>query len=186
MPMDNDRLRALCEREFVGFVEGLFKRARRIPNSFLAETPVIGGRFFVDWDRDFMMQRVIRALVTREQFRRAMPGWPPLPLSDIDCEAMQNADNPRLNVLGLYGGSLHGEARDHRHPRFAPFVGALMFCAKTPEEIRNDVDLQRAFPPCQVDGFDDEGLVWRSPEMRAALAQNAKNIAAWEAANPGV
>jgi len=184
----HDRLKKHCEAALENFVAGLFADAAALPgadNFFTApslQVPVIGGiTFIAGWDPPCLRQRVIRAIMTREKFRRAMPTWPELPLYDADCEAMRNADNVRLNVLGYYRGSLHGEGWDHRHPRFVRFVGALLASERTPDEIRNDVDLRRQFPPCEVDGFDDESLVWRIPEIRAALRKNAENYAA---ANP--
>ena len=108
-----DKMIEVCEHEFERYARTLFESARKLPgaaNFFAAPTvkiPVIGGTYIAGWDPPCLRQRVCAALSAREHFRRHAPAWTPaLPLRWEDCEALENADCARLNLVGLFGSSL--------------------------------------------------------------------------------
>src|SRR5262245_1121389 len=187
-----DRLQEICEIEYARYAkqlaDKLFDAAAELPgadNFFTTpfmETPIIGGRFWAGFDDPELRQRVVRALVAREQFHRdAPPTAPALPLTETDCAALEDDDNP-LNVLtGLFGTSLRFESWDPKHPRFAAFASGVMACRRAPARLRDDPELLRAFPARRLKGLRDDWLAWCSPETWA-LDRRARALqAAWDA-----
>jgi hypothetical protein len=173
-----DKLLATCEREFERHIEMLFKTAHKIPGTGMAEIPVIGGRFLTWADHSFLLPRVCAALCARERFRQDAPAWAqPLPLRWEDCKTLEYDDNPRFNLVGLFGISLHGEWDYERHPSFAAFASGLMAYEHTPDHLRNDRALRQEFPPRRLKGLCDGWLSWRSPE-RLALHRRMKRLCA--------
>src|SRR5262245_16729571 len=91
----HDRIFKTCAAEFEKYVKGLFQNPRML-TKMSAEVPVIGGVFAPDLldQQPFLLPRVCRALIAREQFHQDAPGWPTLPLRSEDCEELENADCP--------------------------------------------------------------------------------------------
>jgi hypothetical protein len=157
-----DRLLETFSREYEAYIRRLFEAAPRIPNTGLAETPIIGGQFFTWADHTHLLLKVCRALCAREQVHHDAPGWPALPLHVQEIAAMEAADCPRCGVLGLYAGSLKEMGWNYdEHPHFPAFVGGLLAYDCTPEHIRNDRELRRDFSPRPLMGLCDGELFWR-------------------------
>jgi hypothetical protein len=124
--MNYDRMREACEREFEllcqrefengveRHVNAVFDAAREFPNTHdfrntpMLKIPYLGEPgFWAGFDTRELRQLVVAALVAREKFRKTAPVWcPPLPLRYEDCEALQEDDDPRLNLVGFFGASL--------------------------------------------------------------------------------
>jgi hypothetical protein len=180
-----NRLTDTCARELESHIEGLFKTAalRRTHPRGAAEIPVIGGRFWPYADHSFLLLRVCKALCAREHFRQDAPAWAPiLPLRWEDCKEMEDDDDHRLNLVGLFGKSLYGELWDPQHPPFATFASGLLAYGHTPDELRNDSSLRQEFPPRPLEGLCDGNLNWRTPETIAQDREMLARIAAYEAA----
>jgi hypothetical protein len=78
------------------------------------------------------------------------------------CDELANADNARLQVVGLFGSSLRQADWDKRHPGFNRFCSGLMAYESTPGNIRSDRALLQEFPPRKLKGLCDGLLHWRS------------------------
>src|SRR5262245_1215327 len=135
----DDHLKEVCAREVVAHIEGLFKNARKIPNTGMAEVPVIGGQFHTWADHSHYLLLVCKALCAREQhgLDSAVPSWArPLPLHQDECREMEDDIDNRRRILGFYGGSLGDCDYDSQHPHFVPFCRGLMAYKHTPIELR--------------------------------------------------
>jgi hypothetical protein len=66
------------------------------------------------------------------------------------------------------------------HPPFAAFASGLLAYKHTPDDLRNDRELQREFPPRRLKGLADGWLNWRSPET---LARDRRMLALGAAAD---
>jgi hypothetical protein len=177
----NDQRLEFSEAEFERrvierHVDYLFDAAASLPGAdhFLTTpflpTPYLGDPgFFAGFEPPETRQRVVCALAAAWQFYQEYgPDYGVLlPLHQKDCELLQNADDVRLNLVGYYGLSQLYACWDEQHPNFRIFNCGLMANDQTPAEIRNDVGLQREFPPHPLVGFD--GLHWRSPESWAEV-----------------
>jgi hypothetical protein len=110
-------------------------------------------------------QRICMALGARERFRQDAPPWAPiLPLRYEDCEALENDDSNRLNLVGYFGSSLREANWDcEGHPGFATFASGLLAYKHTPDHLRNDRTLKQEFPPRRLKGLCGGHLHWRSP-----------------------
>jgi len=49
-----------------------------------------------------------------------------------------------------------------RHPSPDDYVRGLMACSAVPEQVRNDPEMLRRFPPRKLEGLDEMTLCWRS------------------------
>jgi hypothetical protein len=180
-----DDLVERCAREFENHIRGLFENPRIIPGSLaLAEIPVIGGLYLADHECliPILLPQICAALCARERFRQDAPDWAPiLPLRSEDCEVLELADDHRLCLVGLYGSSLRDAFWDLQHPPFATFASGLLAYEHTPDELRNDRELRREFPPRKLKGLCDGRLDWRSPERLAFDRHLAALVAAQEA-----
>jgi hypothetical protein len=185
--MTTDRLLKVCQREFERGIERLFETAPRIPNTGMAEIPVIGGVFIADMPEMIaaILPQVCAALCARERFRRDAPGWPTLPLHEQEIEAMESNNCPRCALTGLYAASLAGEWDYDGHPRFGPFCQGLMAYEHTPVALRTNVELLAQFPPRPLAGLADGKLYWRSPAKLAFDRDMLARIAAFEARAAG-
>ena len=155
-----------CANEFESYIKGLFKNPRMLTKT-LAEVPVVGGVFIPDlMDHTPFLLQVCRALCARERFRQDAPEWPILPLHEQDIEAaMENDDDRRLNLVGLFSNSLKSADWSYdEHPRFDHYARGLMAYRHTPIEVRTDPHLLAKFPPLPLVGLTDGDLYWRSPE----------------------
>jgi hypothetical protein len=162
-----NRLTEVCARELENHLEGLFATTRKLSPT-LRETPVIGGVFIADLDHSCLLTQVCAALCAREKFRQSAPDWAPdLPLRQKDCDELENSDSTRLNLVGLFGSSLRFAYWDQTHPPFDVYASGALADPAAPDDIRNDLSLQREFPPRPLAGLCDGELVWRSPEMLA-------------------
>lgn len=175
------RLTAAAAGELECMLESLFENPIMIPNTGMASVPVIGGPYIVALDHSHFLPVIGRALCAKEKFRQEAPCWPDLPLRAEDCEALENADDVRLNVLGYYGDSQRTEYWNPHHPSFRTFVRGLMAYEHTPIELRTDPWLQQLFPPCPLEGMCDGWLTWRSPETLAQHRRLQQMIAEHEA-----
>src|SRR5258705_12010210 len=150
-----DRLTETCWLEFSNHIEDLFETAGQLLGAAAISTaprlplPYIGGRTFIaGHDPRCLRQRVIAALVAREQFQKTGPNWGrPLPISWDEIGQLENIDNGLLNVLGFFANSMWHAGWDERHPDIAGYAGGLLACKRCPAEIRNDVDVRAMFPP---------------------------------------
>ena len=92
-------------------------------------------------------------------------GLQPLPLSYAEREHLKiGGYGPAKRILAWYARSLEG--RDYNleeHPSFHDYACGVMASELAPDFIRNDVELQRRFPPRPLDGLRN-GLCWRPPE----------------------
>ena len=177
----NARLLEVCGREFANHVEAMFERAALSPG--WSEVPVIGWHYMSHWPHAGLVSRVCAALATREQFRKTAPDWAPeLPLRHEACEALQNSDNNRLSMVGLYAGSLC-LADWEDHPPFADYARGLLAYEYTPQRLRDDADLQREFPAAVLPGLCGGWLSWRSPKT---LAQHKRLRMKRPATPPGL
>lgn len=174
-----------CAHELESLLERLFDNPVRIPNTGMAEAPVIGDWYIVSEDHSHFLPSICRALCAREKFCQDAPGWPTLPLRAEECEAMIDDDDPRRRIVGYYGDSQRCEDWSLLHPSFAPFVSGLLFDKHTPIELRKDRELLQQFPPRKLEGMCRGWLTWRSPEALALdrrLRRMAAAHAAYEAA----
>jgi hypothetical protein len=170
-----------CIRELAIVLEDLFSSARKLSPT-LAEIPIIGGLFITDLDCSIPLLRVCQALVAREKFHREKPPWAPdLPLHERDIEELEQDDNGKLRLVGLFAGSLQGERWDARHPSFSPYASGMLAYEHAPLEIRCDQELQQAYPPRQLAGLCDGHLNWRSPETLALDRRMQALVAAADA-----
>jgi hypothetical protein len=104
----DERLTKACEAEFTKFIEGLFKNPKMCGYR-LAETPVIGGVYFVDNSNDDYATKIpliCAALAARERFRHEAPGFSELPLHLDDLMYAQWSTDPRTKLAGLFAYSL--------------------------------------------------------------------------------
>jgi hypothetical protein len=201
--MDYNRLREACELELERIcqtefengierhVNAVFDAAREFPGAddffttaFLP-IPVIGEPgFWAGFDTPELRQLVVAALIAREKFRETAPVWaPPLPLRYEDCEALQDDDDPRLNLVGFFGASLRLADFDcAAHPCFHVFSSGMMGYEHAPLELRSDRKLRLEFPPKKLEGLTDGVMRWRSEETiafdRDMLARAAEMAAA--------
>jgi hypothetical protein len=160
-----DRLIEACAYALECYLEMLFENPVKIPNTGMAEIPVIGGPYILDLeDRSQFFPTIIAALAARERFRREAPEGPVLPLRQEDCEKMLNDDRPRIGVVGLYADSWRFAQWDRQHPHFGDYVCGLLACEYAPPELRHDRSLLKEFLPCPLEGLCDGQLYWRSPE----------------------
>jgi hypothetical protein len=173
----NNRLAGASAQELERQVKLWFEATRELPGAtdfFEAptlEVPVIGGLTFIAGHAPpSLVLQVCRALVAREKFHlEKPPGAPDLPLRWEDIAAMENADDNRLNLLGLFGNSQRHAYWEPSHPSYTDFASGVLADSAAPDYLRNDVSLQKAFPPRPLPGLVDGELVWYSP---AALAQH--------------
>jgi hypothetical protein len=178
-----ERENSLSELE--SHIRGLFANPQILSGTYaLAEVPIIGGKYIVD-QVEFMLPtllpRIVGALCSRERFRVDAPGWPSLPLRSEEIEALEDDNNPRLQLLGLYASSLAGEEWAYDlHPRFNTFCSGLMAYKHTPNHLRSDRELRREFPPRRLKGLCIE-LDWRNPERLAQDRHLAVLGAAYDA-----
>ena len=162
------KLLALCEREFEIGVKMLCDALENSVvdgESWLREVPFIGGLYVAGLDPDYpLLPPVCAALRAREQFRQDAPSWTyqPLPLRAEVCDELVNADNTRLQVVGLYGYSWRCTDWDRKHPTFRRFCSGLLAYEHTPDRLRDDRELRREFPPRPLKGLCDGELYWRS------------------------
>jgi hypothetical protein len=180
--MTDIRLIEACAAAVEKHLEELFDTAPRISGTGLAEIPLVGGRFLLGAPvPSGLYQRVFAALVAGGRFHQDNPTMPDLPLHDGIYTALIDAECPRANVFGYYARSLAAEEWAYElHPRYAAFVAGLLAHPSTPDEIRNDVALQRAYPPRVLDGLCDE-LYWCSPGTLAMQRDMLARIAAADA-----
>jgi hypothetical protein len=179
-----DRLQEACADALERFAEGIFNNPRRL-SPVSAEIPVIGGRYFPSLGDEqvlLLLPRICAALCARKRFRWDAPLWAPvLPLTWEACQELEDDDDPRLNLVGLFGGSLRGTGWDYDgHPPFAAFVAGIMAYEHAPAEIRNDPDLRQEFPARELEGLCDGHLYWRSQEMIAFDRDVAARVAAYD------
>ena len=80
-------------------------------------------------------------------------------------------------ILAFYAESL--EAYNYRyfsHASFDDYACGLMACSTVPEEIRDDPEMLRRFPPKRLEGLDETTLSWR--EVSTESAKVARDIGA--------
>lgn len=125
---------------------------------WLSYAPVTRHVFVVGQDHSKLRLLVCRALAADAKYRRDAPaGWPPLPICREDIKAAIKADdNPWLNVVGHFGSSLRSDDWRADHPGLAEFASGLMSYRHTPDQIRNDPELRRLFPPVGLKGLSAE------------------------------
>jgi hypothetical protein len=170
--MCNETLVELCEHEFADLVDELFQKNRENGYEFL-RAPII-DRLYSTWDDEYIhkLKQLIRAaLAVRKAFRQRGPPWAPLlPLSLDACMQMGRDESSRVNLVGLYAGSLLMLEYDYKtHPPFADYARGVMAYKHAPNHynyLREDPELQQEFPPKPLAGID-AGLNWRTPEMIA-------------------
>jgi hypothetical protein len=176
------RLIEACAYALECYLEMLFENPVKIPNTGMAEIPIVGGPYILDLeDRSQFFPMIVAALAARERFRQEAPEGPILPLREDACAAMMDDDRPRLQAVGLYGDSWRYAGWDKRHPRFYRFCSGLMAYESTPDHIRNDSGLRREFPPRELAGLCDGWLVWRS---KAAIDFDRQHRAWCEGTGP--
>jgi hypothetical protein len=180
-----DKLIEVCANEFENYIKGLFKNPKKIPNTGMAEIPIVGGLYIPDLmdEASPLLLTVCKALVARERFRQDAPDWPILPLHERDIEAAIESDyDPRINLVGLYSYSLRGADWNFDvHPSFDRYARGLMDYECTPDRVRNDSYFWRRFPPTRLEGLCDGDLCWFNPEQLALDRENLARIAIMEA-----
>ena len=172
--MDLGQLLQQCTHEFASYVDFVFDAAATLPGSddfrtapFL-EIPVIGqpGQpgFFAGHESAALRQAVFNALCARAQFNGEKPDWAPdLPLRWHECRKLENSDNLRSNLVGLFASSQYSAEWDLRHPTFTPFVSGLMAYDR-----HSGPASQRPWPAVRIScschrGACDGFLHWRRP-----------------------
>ena len=171
-----DRIEAACANELEILLEAMFASQPMTPTSFpgvsYGHDPVIGRVFIAGEDHSAHRLAICGALVADIRFRRET--GMSLPLRREQIEAFVDDDNPRLNVIGLYGGSQRGESWCADHPSFAEFVSGVLAHEQVPLAIWQDHSLRREFTPRRLKGLCDDGLHlhWRSPKTTAMLRAN--------------
>ena len=168
----DDRLSEASVRELERVVEMKFAAAAALPgaDSFLTTPfipiPAIGGKFFAGFEPHYLRLQVVAALVARERFRLSAPSWAPaLPLSYEDIAVMENADSPQLQTVGLYAGSLRWTYWDPAHPCFASYVSGVLAHPTAPDDLRNDLELQKQFPAKELPGLGAK-LSWSGAHLQ--------------------
>jgi hypothetical protein len=180
----DERLTKACEAEFAKFIEGLFANPKMCGYR-LAEVPVIGGVYFVDNSNDDYATKIpliCAALAARERFRREAPGFSELPLHLDDLMYARWSTDPQTLLKGLFAYSLANVQWDYdQHPCFCRFACGLNALEICPSEIRNDKELQLAFPAHPLDRLHDQ-LHWQNAEDLEMYRQHAELVAKQEAA----
>jgi len=184
----HDRLIELCERD-ERHVEFLFEAVATLPAAanFLTaprlELPYIGGLTFIaGHEPPELRHQVFRAPCAREEFRQQALDWAPsLPLRWKACEDPKNGDDVRMSLAGPFGRSSDCADWDDRHPVFHTHASGLIAYGHIPNQICNDRELSREFPPRALAGPCDGWMSWRSPEMLAQDQHMRAMCAATEA-----
>lgn len=115
------------------------------------------------------------ALCARQWFDWQKPAWAPeLPLRMKDRELLENDAEHQRRLVGLFGSSLRAQEWDYRtHPPFAAYCRGLMAYPAAGDELRQDWELLREFPPQPLAGLADGDRTWRTAEQIAEHRQGA-------------
>jgi len=172
----NDDLKRLGAHKFMPHVAELFDQEERQVllrgKDTLGHAPIIGLLFGV-WDEEYISKLrrwACVACAAKKWFCEAaiIPPWAraiPLPVSIADCQKLEQDENPRPNLVGLFGSSLMMLHYDYLlHPPPVDYISGLMADPNTPDHLRTDPELLREFPPRPLEGLDN-CLKWSSPEM---------------------
>jgi hypothetical protein len=118
----------------------------------------------IDVREELTFARAIKALIAQSRFaHEKSPDMPDLPLNAReDSPGTFKWQSARHYLVEAYNYSLR--SRDYRlegHPDFETFARGVMASQWTPEQIRNDAELLRRFPPKPLPGLG-RGLVFKS------------------------
>jgi hypothetical protein len=162
---DRDRLVQLCAHEVEQYLAQLFAAA----HGRLIQMPFVGGFMIAGFGSDdWARQRICRALLTREKFRREAPWAPILPLLYEGCKELTDHACHRIQLVGHYGWSCRSQGWCREHPAFHPFCAGVLADPDSPAHLRNDRELLAEFGSTALDGITDGWIGWRSPATLAA------------------
>jgi len=182
--MRSETLVELCGDQLEQHVEKVFELGRL--QAILAEkkygiVPYLGGQFPLDCERLFphYKRMMVAALSARKKFRETGPRWGlELPLASSDYEKMIRDKDSRIALVGFFANSL-ACANWGSHPLFFVYASGVMGCEHTPEHIRNDPQLRKEFPPCELQELD-ENLCWgafdRTLEFTQQFMRQAEHL----------
>jgi hypothetical protein len=129
----------------------------------LAINPIVEG-MFVYGDDPIAPQkdRAYRALLAREDFWLNGPAdSPPFPVSYSERESLKIGGLP--HIVAWFARSLEGRNYDLReHPTFETYARGVMASDATLDDIKNNQELRRRFPPRRLLGLGP-GLCWKPP-----------------------
>jgi len=181
----NEGFFQLCADEFAKHVDELFDReieqalAREPP---LGHAPIIGTLFdAVDEDAIAKLKRLAcAARAACIWHRKSAPPWArDLPVSDTDplFDRQRNELTPRQQILRYFAYSLRWNDWEYEeHPVFPTYARGVMSYDFAPDELRNDPDLIKEFPPRPLAGIDiqmhyntPENVAWRRRELLREL-----------------
>jgi hypothetical protein len=108
-------------------------------------------------------EAAVRAVLAQRWFAKNGPAdLQPLPLGYDERESLKSGGAP--HILAWYARSLDNLDYDVvEHPSFHDYACGVMVCEFAPPFITQDPELQRRFPPRQLDGLGGS-LYWEPPE----------------------
>jgi len=159
--MHDDDLKTLCAATFAQ-VEKMFDREVRqalLREFHLAQAPVIGTLFNATDEAAIakLKHQVCRVPGACEWHRRHAPSWAqPLPVSCSELYDRRLADfSPKRKLLLHFGNSLRVlEWHYNQHPPFPTYAAGVLAHDFAPDELRNDSELVKEFPPRPLAGID--------------------------------
>jgi hypothetical protein len=155
----------LCGSQLEQHVERLFAAERLkavVAGKKYAIAPYIDDQFPVHCEPLFphYKRMMVAALSARKKFRETGPLWAPeLPLASSEYEKMIRDKDSRIALVGFFANSLACANWSKFHPLFYVYAAGAMECPDTPEHIRNDPQLRKEFPLCELQELD-ENLCW--------------------------
>jgi len=124
-----------------------------------------------------LLKRTMDVLLARALFVNEAPDWTPLPVGDEIPPLLRATGG--LHMLGLYAHSLKTADYDYfGHPQFSVFGSGIMFHRSAPEDIREDSELKREFPPRFLPGLGP-GWVWRGDTLPDDVREDVQERDRW-------
>jgi hypothetical protein len=115
-----------------------------------------------------LKRRICAARAASIWHRETAPPWArDLPVSESDFSKRLNELAPRQQLLQFFGYSVRAFGWVYKpHPSFPIYARGFMSYDFAPEELRNDPDLRKEFPPRPLAGLDTT-LCYNTPDMVA-------------------
>ena len=157
----DEKFLQLCADEFEQRVTELFDREVR---QALSREPSFGHAPILETVFDpadeaaigRLKRRVCAARAACIWHRKSAPPWArDLPVSESDFGKHRNELTPRQQLLRFFAYSLRAFGWEYeQHPPFPTYARGIMSYAFAPDELCNDPDLRKEFPPRPLAGID--------------------------------